>query len=232
MGDEVCLRLLSYNVRGLRDDRAALHRCVRAMEPDVVFVQEAPRRLRWRTRCADLARACGLFVGAGGGPAVGNLLMVSQRVRVRRTWSLRFPLTPGRHLRGAAFAGCEVLDRRFVLVGAHLSTDPVERTDQARRLTGALRGLPDPVLLGADLNEPPGGEAWSLLSGAGLSDTALNASGTYPAGEPRARIDGLLVASDCRIRGYEVPDTPDVRSASDHRPVFAEVALPVSQTLV
>ncbi|MFD0632519.1 endonuclease/exonuclease/phosphatase family protein [Catenulispora yoronensis] len=36
------VRVLSYNVRSLRDDRAALARVVRGCEPDVVCVQESP----------------------------------------------------------------------------------------------------------------------------------------------------------------------------------------------
>ena len=60
------LRVLSYNVRGLRDDRQALAEVVRAADPDVVCVQEAPRFLRWRSTCAALARTSGLVVVGGG----------------------------------------------------------------------------------------------------------------------------------------------------------------------
>ena len=70
----------------------------------MVIVQEAPRRFRWRHKCAALADDFGMVVAAGGLPSLGNLLLVSLRVRVHETWCLRYPLTPGRHLRGAAFA--------------------------------------------------------------------------------------------------------------------------------
>jgi exonuclease III len=36
-------RILSWNMHGLRDDRAALTRIVRDADPDVVSVQEAPK---------------------------------------------------------------------------------------------------------------------------------------------------------------------------------------------
>lgn len=36
------IRVLSYNVRSLRDDTEALARVIRACEPDLVCVQEAP----------------------------------------------------------------------------------------------------------------------------------------------------------------------------------------------
>src|SRR3954471_11161395 len=99
----VPLRVVSYNVHGMRDDRAALTGLVRDLAPDVVIVQEAPRRFRWRHKCAALADDTGLVVAAGGLPALGNLVLVSLRVKVHETWCLRFPLTPGRHMRGAAF---------------------------------------------------------------------------------------------------------------------------------
>ena len=44
----VPLRVVWYNVHGLRDDAAALAGVVREAAPDVVIVQEAPRRFRWR----------------------------------------------------------------------------------------------------------------------------------------------------------------------------------------
>ncbi len=102
------IRVLSYNVHGLGDDRGALAAVVRTIAPDVVFVQEAPRRFRWRTRCADMAHAFDLVYAAGGLPSLGNVILTNQRVRVHDTWCLRYPLTPGRHMRGAAFATCSV----------------------------------------------------------------------------------------------------------------------------
>ena len=50
------LRVLSYNVHGQRDDVAALGRLVRDLAPDIAIIQEAPRRFRWRQKCAQLAR--------------------------------------------------------------------------------------------------------------------------------------------------------------------------------
>src|SRR5439155_2057291 len=123
----VPLRVMSYNVHGLADDRTALVGLIRDLEPDVLIVQEAPRRFRWRHKCAALADDTGLVVAAGGLPALGNLILVTLRVAVHDTWCMRFPLTPGRHLRGAAFARCSVRDARFTVAGSHLATDAAER---------------------------------------------------------------------------------------------------------
>jgi endonuclease/exonuclease/phosphatase family metal-dependent hydrolase len=228
----VRLRVLSYNVHGQRDDVAALAAAVRAAEPDVVIVQEGPRRFRWRHKTGALAAALGLVVGAGGLPSLGNLILTSLRVRVGRTWHRQFPLTPGRHMRGAVFAECAVGSDTvapFVVAGSHLGTDPTERPGQAALLKGELTGLGSPVVLGADLNENSGGAAWRTLAD-GLTDTAV-ATGradtrTFPCADPRDRIDALFVDPRIVVTGYDVLDTPQTRRASDHFPVLADLLLP------
>src|SRR4051812_43495181 len=160
----VPLRVVSYNVHGLRDDRVALTELVRELAPDVVIVQEAPRRFRWRHKCAALADDFGMVVAAGGMPSLGNLLLVSLRVRVYDTWCLRYPLTPGRHLRGAAFARCSVPGGRFTVSGSHLATDPTERPDQAALWKEALSAVEGPLVAGGDLNEGPGGGGWRTVA--------------------------------------------------------------------
>jgi endonuclease/exonuclease/phosphatase family metal-dependent hydrolase len=222
----VPLRVLSYNVHGLRDDRSALTGLVRELAPDVMLVQEAPGRLSWRRRCAALADDCGLVVAAGGLPALGNLLLVSLRVRVHATWCLRYPLTPGRHLRGAAFARCSVKGASFTVTGSHLATDPVERPAQAALWKKEITGVDGPVVAGGDLNEGPGGGAWRTLAD-GLA-TAPSAALTFPATLPRRQIDAVFVSPDVELGRYEVVETDRARRASDHLPVLADLLLPSS----
>jgi endonuclease/exonuclease/phosphatase family metal-dependent hydrolase len=227
------LRVLSYNIHSQRDDRAALAAVVRAAAPDVVVVQEAPRRFRWRHKCAALADSLGMVVAAGGLPALGNLLLTTLRVNVHATWCRRYPLTPGRHLRGAAFAECSVgsaaTARRFVVAGTHLSTDPAERPVQASLFAAALKEVRQPVVVGADLNEPPGRTTWCTVAD-GLVDAA-EAAGcgdrfTFPCSSPHTRIDGLFVHPEIAIVTCDVIDTPLTRRASDHFPVLADLLLP------
>jgi endonuclease/exonuclease/phosphatase family metal-dependent hydrolase len=216
-------------VHGLRDDRAALTGLVRDLRPDVVIVQEAPRRLRWRHRCAALADDFGMVVAAGGLPSLGNLLLTTLRVRVHQTWCLRYPLTPGRHLRGAAFARCSVRGARFVVSGSHLATDPTERPAQAARWKAALAEVDAPLIAAGDLNEGPGGGAWrtvadGLIDAAGSSASADRA--TFPATLPHIRLDGLFVSPDIEVGRYDVIETDQARQASDHLPVLADLLLP------
>lgn len=219
---------MSYNVHTLRDDRAALSAVVRDVAPDVAILQEAPRRLRWRTRCASLAHDFGLVVAAGGLPALGNLVVTSLRVRVHDTWCLRLPRAPGRHLRGAAFARCSVGSARFVVAGSHLSTDAGHRPAEAARLKAALSDVDLPVVFGADVNETPNGAAWRTLAD-GLVDAGSGTDQpTFRCDDPRKRIDALFVDPRIEVLRYQVVDTPEARRASDHFPIVADLLLPQS----
>lgn len=217
---------MSYNVHGLKDDRAALTALVRDLAPDVLVVQEAPRRFRWRHKCAALADDVGLVFAAGGLPALGNLILVSLRVRVEATWCLRYPLTPGRHLRGAAFVRGSVRGASFTVSGSHLATDPTERPDQAALWKGALTAVEGPVIAAGDLNEGPGGGAWRTVED-GLVSSAEGRP-TFPATLPARLIDGLFVTPDIAIEKYEIVENDLARRASDHLPVLADLRLPSS----
>ncbi|WP_181445012.1 endonuclease/exonuclease/phosphatase family protein [Micromonospora endophytica] len=224
------LRVLSYNIHGQRDDTAALAEVVRAASPDVVVVQEGPRRFRWRAKTAALASSFGLVVAAGGLPSLGNVLLTSLRVRVTSTRCRRFPLTPGRHLRGAAYADCLVDGAaRFTVAGSHLSTDPAERPSQAELFKRDLAAAPHPVIAAADLNEEPGWPAWAVVA-QGLTDAAVAADRTerltYSCADPRRRIDALFVDPRITVRDYDVLDTALTRRASDHFPVLVDLLLP------
>lgn len=223
------VRVVSYNIHSSRDDVDALAEMVRELAPDVLVVQEGPRRFRWRHRTAALARSFDLVVAEGGLHSLGNLVLTSLRVRVHETWCVRYPLTPGRHMRGAAFARCSVEGAPFAAAGTHLSTDPAERPSQAVLFRAALAGIDVPLVVGADVNENAAGTAWQALA-AGLVDTAEHGGGggtnTFSVRNPYDRIDALLVDPRIEVRGYRVVDTPAARRASDHFPVVADLTLP------
>jgi endonuclease/exonuclease/phosphatase family metal-dependent hydrolase len=224
------LRLLSYTGHGLRDDVAALAAVVRAAEPDVVVVQEAPRRFGWRTKSAALADRLGLVVAGGGLPALGNLVLTDLRVRVHGQRCVRFPLTPGRHLRGAVVVHCSVGGTRFAVAGSHLATDDRERPAQAGILRKVLADVDEPLLVGLDVNETPDGAAWRTLTDARLVDAAVVARRadipTFPVAAPTRRIDAILVDPRCEIVDYRVFDPPPAHLASDHFPLLVDVVLP------
>jgi endonuclease/exonuclease/phosphatase family metal-dependent hydrolase len=192
----------------------------------VVVIQEAPRRFRWRVRCAELARRFGLVYAGGGLPSLGNLVLTNFRVRVHGHWCVQYPLTPGRHLRGAVFVRCEVGRTGFVVAGSHLATDAAERPTQAAILRRTLAEVEEPKLLGIDMNDVPGSPAWRTV-GDGLVDSgAASGAPTFPAAAPKRRIDAVLVDPRCTIDSYQVFEHPRAVRASDHCPLLVDVTLP------
>ncbi|OKK19238.1 endonuclease [Streptomyces sp. CB00455] len=232
------IRVLTYNIRSLRDDEEALARVIRACAPDLVLVQEAPRFFRWRKHAARLAATCDLVVLGGGATAAGPLLMCSLRVFVERTEDVLLPLTPGLHRRGLATAVVRIGAARVGLVSAHLSLDPAERRAQAAMLLERAATLDAPhTIVAGDLNEGPGGPAFGQLAAA-FQDCRTVApwggEGTFPAGAPERRIDAVFASRDVRVLGCGVPaglagiSPGDLRSASDHLPVLAALHLPAT----
>ena len=219
------VRVLSYNVHGRRDDRAALASVVRGLAADVVVVQEAPRGLSWRRKCAVLAHEWGMYCAAGGVPSLGNLIVTTLRPSVEATHCLRFPLTPGRHLRGAAMVRLAIGGTRFVVAGSHLSTDAAERPAQARLFRAAVDEFAGgrPVVVAGDLNDEPGSPAWTTVA-EGLAD-AGDGRPTFPVSGPRRRIDANFADPRFEVTSADRPDSPAVRAASDHFPVVVDLRL-------
>src|SRR5881227_728425 len=114
------IRLLTYNVRALRDDADAVSDVIRALSPDVVCVQEAPRFLRWRSKRAAIARNCGLVVATADRPG-GLMLMVSLRVRVLDTRFTTLSKRPQLHQRAVCSADLLVDDTRWTVASVHMS---------------------------------------------------------------------------------------------------------------
>ena len=203
------MRVVSWNVRSLRDGRRAVVRQLRDLEADVVVLQEAPRLVLWRLSRWLLARQLGLHL-ATRGRAAGNCVLT----RLPRVSSASRELSrpPGLHRRGTAAAVLLLDGAPLRVLGTHLDLD----ADASLVTATAARDEPVDVLC-ADVNDQPGSAAWQVLS-SGLHDpgSAL----TFPAAAPRRRIDALLLGPTLRVVAFTVVDT----TASDHRLLVADVA--------
>jgi endonuclease/exonuclease/phosphatase family metal-dependent hydrolase len=224
------LRVLSYNVRSLRDDPAAVARVIRAAAPQVALIQEAPRFWRWRMACAALARRAGLVLVTGGRTSGANLVLSSLAVDVLATHEIALSPQPKLHRRGAAVALLRLSGHRFAVAGTHLDLIEAARLTHLDELAGLLADrLPDvPLLLGGDLNAVPGSATWQRLTGFGTDVFAAVGQGdgfSYSAVEPVRRIDGLFADPRLRPVSARVLDSADVRIGSDHRPLLAEFEL-------
>ncbi|WP_030371825.1 endonuclease/exonuclease/phosphatase family protein [Streptomyces rimosus] len=232
------LRVLSYNVRSLRDDRAALARVIRACAPDVVFVQEAPRFFRWRKSVAKLCRATDLVYVTGGATAAGPMILSSLRAHVERTEDVLLPRTPGLHQRGFATAVVRVGGARLGLLSCHLSLQAAERHEQAGLLLERLRALDTPYAVAAgDLNDRPDGRAFRRLAGSLTDAWAAAPWGgefTSTPHDPHQRIDAVFTTEGVEVLGCGVPrDLPgvshgDLLAATDHLPVLAALRVPAA----
>jgi len=131
------LRVLSYDLRSADRDAAALD--IRNAAPDVVWVRHAPHRLRWRSKCAALARTSGLVVAGGGRRAGANLVMSTLSVDVEAAHDL-----PNAVLALLRYSGTP-----FALLGSR-----VDVSDSIARL------VPD----GTQLIAPPAGDGGALLT--------------------------------------------------------------------
>ncbi len=221
------LRVLSYNVRSLRDDPVAVTRVIRASGAQLVCVQEAPAYWRWQSRCAEFARRCGMVaIAGGGGGAFGAFLMSSIAVDVVVARTFRLAHRPMRPEKGAAVATLAYRGSRFVAASTHLATHPDERREQMRSLLDALPADGPPLVVAGDFNEETGGPAWGLVAGRLTDAAGETATPTYSCRAPRRRIDGIFVSPQVSVLAYGVLDSPDARRASDHFPVYAELELP------
>lgn len=244
------IRVLSYNIRSLRDDTEALVRVIRACAPDLVLLQEAPRFFRWRKKLARLAAACDLVILTGGATAAGPAVLCSLRATVERTEDVLLPLTPGLHRRGLATAVVRFAGARLGVIGFHLSLDKDERYEQAGMVLDRLAGMGvDHVVAGGDLNEGPGGPAFRRMTGLlqdGWATAPWGGEHTWTSTEPYQRIDAVFATRGIEVLGCGVPSPlsapleredprglpgvteADLAAATDHLPVLAALRVPAT----
>ena len=163
------LRLLSYNVRSMRDDRA---RAGAGDPPAPSPTSCACRRRRGSCAgarlCAQLARTSGLVVVGGGRPAAAQPDHV-------HAWA-----STCRHGERAVHQGlaactsaappspcCEHRRRRFAVAGTHLDLVPEPRLRHVGELHAAIAAhVPPevPTIVAGDMNDQPGSPVWTALA--------------------------------------------------------------------
>ncbi|MFC6085334.1 endonuclease/exonuclease/phosphatase family protein [Sphaerisporangium aureirubrum] len=225
------IRVGTYNVRSMYDDNAALTRVIRAMAPDVLCVQEAPRLAGWRRKRARLAAAAGLRLVSGrrfGGVAV----LAAPDVRVLHAESHLLRAFTGLERRGVAIAVVERGDVRLTVASVHLDLSAPARLSHAAEimfLAGrAAERFAAPLVLAGDVNEQPGGATWRYLTRKLIDCYPLAPRGdglTFSARSPGRRLDAVFAAPVLRVRSCGGVDAvaADLTAATDHLPVVAEL---------
>jgi len=226
MSEAAELRVMTFNVRSLRDDVEALAMAVRECAPDVLLVQEAPRFLRWRSKRAALARRCGLVVATADRPG-GLCVMTNLRVDVVGTSFALLPKTSRRHQRVIVGATVSFGGVPWRVVTVHFSTDRDERRRHLPAIWSALSvDSSAPLIVGGDLNEPPAGPVFSELAGKlqdcfAVAGSSVGGGLTSPAATPALRLDAILADPALTVVSCEAVSVTGVTTASDHRPVLA-----------
>ena len=217
------LRVLVYNLRQFRDDWEAAAVAVAGTRPDVALLQECgtTRKLHRFAEALEMR------------PAHGRLWpffrLVRDAVLVRPPWRLidgrlhRFERSTRFYPRGAYLAQVGRSGVRVWAVSTHLGLVDEERVRHARELTDLAASLKPPLLIGGDFNEGPDGRAVRWL-GERYFDAWTGGGGeTFPATDPRARIDMLFTTPEVVVERAVVLDGPDVLQGSDHRPLVVDL---------
>lgn len=227
------VKVASYNIRkcvGLdwRRDPARVAAVLGELDADVVALQEADRRLGERrgTLETDALAATGLrFVeipeSGGSHGWHGNAMLVSDAVEVKRVERLTLPaLEP----RGALMADLRVHGLDCRVVGAHLGLRPITRDEQACAILDALDAAADDAyeIVMGDLNEWRERRGCAEILSQRLKPAPTRAS--FHASRPVARLDRIFASRGLRFRRCGVHGSPLAHAASDHLPIWAELA--------
>lgn len=219
------LRLLAYNVHGLRAGARRVARAIAEEWPDVILMNECGwlgLRLRRFARVLGMESISGIRLFR----PVTNAILVRPPWRILERRNHEFRRTNRMQRRGLVAARIGHAGFRITVASVHLGLSDPERVRHAEELTDFLAGLPGPHLLGGDLNEGPERPAAAWISERLWDAFAAGGEGkgeTFPSREPRARIDYLFVSQGITVERAWVGDEPAMIEASDHRPVFADV---------
>lgn len=225
------LRIATYNLQkcvGLdlrrRPDRSLA--VIDAIGADLVVLQEADKRLPPRPAALphEMIEEAGWHIlpfGAPGGSLGwhGNAMLARTVVTVRKTKHLELP---GLEPRGAVCADLETSIGSLRVVGLHLGLVRRYRQLQVAAILRAVSDLPEmPLLISGDFNE------WGDPKGLGLTSRGLQFAATkpsFPALRPVARLDRFALSPELRILRTGVHSAQPAHVASDHLPVWADVA--------
>jgi endonuclease/exonuclease/phosphatase family metal-dependent hydrolase len=214
---------MAYNVHGFHSGARGVAEAVGGARPDVALLNEVDYlsvRLRRFARLMGMRWASGL----GLWRPVPNAVLVRPPWRIVDKRLVRLPRTERTIRRGALIATIGRAGFRVTAAAIHLGLSQRERVRHTEALTDLLAGR-DPVVAGGDYNEGPDGRAvswmaaryWDAFGAAGDGDGF-----TFPAPDPRARIDYVFVSQTVQVRRAW---TGDATEGSDHLPVFADVEL-------
>lgn len=217
------IRVASYNVRGLKDDRTAVVETIRSIAPDILLLQEVPRHPISGHRIANFADDVGLTWFGGKRFRMSTTLMTSLRLDVLNATHGRLPVRVLDEPRGYGMATVRLPGHRPLVAGSlHLSLRSTDRLREAKEFLTTAKALRLPIVVGGDLNEEPTGSAWRYL--ARELNEVSGAGPTYSAQQPHKRIDGIFASAQLAAVAPELSLSSDLlATATDHLPVAIDL---------
>lgn len=225
------LRIVSYNIRKAmgtdrRRDPERIMRLIRSLHADVVVLQEADRRRAPRPSALPLDQveaATGLRpVPTPSEVSIGwhgNAVLVRPSTRIERVEHLTLP---GVEPRGAMVADLHLGARQLRVIASHLGLLRPSRKEQLSAMLAHLDACAHcPTLIAGDLNE------WSQKVGLGrlAKRFTIHAPGrSYHARLPVAFLDRIALDQHLAVRQGGVVETAQTKLASDHLPIWLDIA--------
>ena len=230
------VRIATYNIhrcRGLdgRTNPARIAEVIRAIEPDVIALQEV---IGAGPSTAGHAEELGALLGMGWvmaptrhlrGALFGNAVLSRFPIRNHAQHDLSWKTCEARCAQRVDVAfGEDTLH----LYNVHLGTAFLERRHQAGRLSAILhdRRVEQPKVVLGDFNEWMKGLATSVLSERLQSidlTKHLRRRRTYPGVFPMVHLDHIYYEGEVEVVKVELPRTRLALMASDHLPLVAEL---------
>ena len=228
------IKVASYNIhKGVGLDRRRnperVIEVLREIDADIVALQEADRRFGAREGVLPLH----LLAEHGDWQPVdfgmrapsmgwhGNVILIRKSLSLVDRAALHLPsLEP----RGAVMADVRTRDGIVRIVGMHLDLSGLWRRRQAAAIMAHVASCPIhyPNVLMGDLNE------WTAASGClrdfGRDHDFAATGPSFHSRRPVGRLDRIMVSRDLRVTDCGVHASPAARKASDHLPIWAELA--------
>ncbi|NHN55940.1 hypothetical protein G9U51_09150 [Calidifontibacter sp. DB0510] len=219
------LRVASYNVRAFKDDRAALREVVRTIDPDLLFLQEAPRHPLSDSRIGSFAASVKMTWSGGKRGWMSTTMLTGLRVGVHSAVHRNLPVRRGDEPRGYAIAMVSLPGHSpLTAASLHMTLRGAERGPHAQLVLGELRRAGLPAVIGGDLNETPGNVVWRTFA-PDLRPVSADEP-TFPAKAPVKRIDAIFASPSLPATVPQLEIDPALFGrATDHRPIVVDLDL-------
>jgi endonuclease/exonuclease/phosphatase family metal-dependent hydrolase len=229
--ESVDVRVVSFNTHRSFGGIATVAAEIRALDPDIVLLQEIDRfhgRTGGVDQVAYFAEALGMQGSFSANVVQGQGqygTAILSRFPILDSGRVGLPNAPGGEPRGLQWAGLEIGGQEVRVYNTHLQNKLVGlREAQARQVAGIVAGADQPTILGGDMNATANTPTLGPLLAQLVDAWPIAGSGPEGTGPNGSRIDFVLARPTLEPQRAQV-----LRSAvSDHARVYVDYVVPAS----